>query len=135
MINSNRRLQAAVLAALLAAACSPPEPEQSAAETAARTEEPSADVMAQMSGAQAGGTAHPGARPYTEHCAGCHEGRVARAPHKSFLEMMAPDMILLAMNEGVMQQQARALAPEQRAQVVEYLVGSQPEPSPFEPVR
>ncbi|RME62990.1 MAG: hypothetical protein D6782_11125, partial [Alphaproteobacteria bacterium] len=37
---------------------------------------------------------HPGLALYTEHCAACHEGGAPKAPHRIWLEMMAPDMIL-----------------------------------------
>ena len=41
----------------------------------------------------AAGEQDVGQRVYLEHCAQCHEGGVAKAPHKMFLEMMAPDAI------------------------------------------
>lgn len=67
---------------------------------------------------------HPGAALYEVHCARCHSKRVARAPDRSFLEMMPGDRILAALNDGVMRQMAAAMTPEQRAQVAEYLGGS-----------
>ena len=60
--------------------------------------------------------AHPGAAVYAKACAECHEGGVARAPHKMFLEMMPTDGILLSLEQGVMQTQAAGLtAAERRA--------------------
>lgn len=66
---------------------------------------------------------HPGARVYAEACAECHEGGVARAPHKMFLEMMPTDGILKALEEGVMRTQAAGLTPAERRAVAEYLTG------------
>lgn len=95
------------------------------------SERPSAEVMAQMSGNVAGGAAHPGSGPYTRHCAACHDGRVQRAPHRSFLEMMSADALLAALESGVMKQQASSLNEQERRDVVAYLVGtSEREPAP-----
>lgn len=65
----------------------------------------------------------PGEAHYLSACAKCHEGTVPKAPHRMFLQMMAPDAILAAMNEGIMQAQAAALTDEQRIEVAEYLAG------------
>jgi polyvinyl alcohol dehydrogenase (cytochrome) len=62
-----------------------------------------------------------GERVYLEHCAECHEGGVPKAPHKMFLEMMAPDAIHSAMTDGIMAVQAKALSAEERVAVAEYL--------------
>ncbi len=62
-----------------------------------------------------------GAVVYQEHCAQCHEGGVAKSPHKMFLEMLAPDSIYASMNEGVMQAQAEMLDDGERRAVAEYL--------------
>ncbi len=68
-------------------------------------------------------TSPPGEANYLSACAQCHEGKVPKAPHKMFLQMMAPDAILAAMNEGIMQSQAAALSEQQRIEVAEYLAG------------
>ena len=39
-----------------------------------------------------------GERAYLEHCAQCHEGGVPKAPHKMFLELMAPERFHLESN-------------------------------------
>ncbi len=83
------------------------------------------DMMAHMRGQEGGGEAHPGARIYQDHCAQCHSQAVARAPHKSFLEMLNPKLILTALEEGIMQQQASHLSLEEKKQVAEFLTGSQ----------
>ena len=46
---------------------------------------------------------HPGNALFEENCAMCHLGGVPKAPHREFLEMMPPDGIVHALNEGVMQ--------------------------------
>lgn len=68
---------------------------------------------------------------YTRHCAACHDGRVRRAPEKWFLQMMPADLLLAAMDSGVMRQQASALSAEQRMQVAEYLAGAPAHGGPF----
>ena len=60
---------------------------------------------------------------YAKHCAACHEGGVLKAPHKMFLQMMAPDAILQSLEAGVMQAQAAGLSADQRRWVAEYLAG------------
>jgi polyvinyl alcohol dehydrogenase (cytochrome) len=62
-----------------------------------------------------------GERAYLEHCAQCHEGGVPKAPHKMFLEMMAPDAIHASITDGIMKSQAEALSAEERVAVAEYL--------------
>lgn len=65
---------------------------------------------------------HPGLTPYFEHCASCHEGGVYKAPHRLFLEMMAPDSILHSM-DGIMTSQSAALTTQQKKDVAEYIAG------------
>ncbi|MBV8854549.1 MAG: hypothetical protein JOY91_14145, partial [Sinobacteraceae bacterium] len=36
----------------------------------------------------------PGAAVYRDICSKCHQGQVPKAPHKMFLQMMSPDVIL-----------------------------------------
>ncbi|MEM6852606.1 MAG: PQQ-binding-like beta-propeller repeat protein, partial [Pseudomonadota bacterium] len=64
---------------------------------------------------------HPGGPLFAENCAGCHNGQVAKAPATVWLEMMAPDMILGAMNDGIMSAQASHLTTEERTQIAEYV--------------
>lgn len=77
-----------------------------------------------MRGREVAADKDAGAAVYAEHCAKCHSSGVPRAPDKSFLEMMPGDMILRALNAGVMQPMATGLSPEQRRQVAKYLGGS-----------
>lgn len=63
----------------------------------------------------------PGAALYQQTCAGCHQGGVYKAPHRTWLEMMTPVMLFSAMNDGIMQPQAAHLSREQRQQIAEYL--------------
>lgn len=66
----------------------------------------------------------PGAAIYREHCAGCHEGQVPKAPHKMFLRMLSGPTIMAALTDGLMASQGKILSPAQRAQVAEYLSGA-----------
>jgi polyvinyl alcohol dehydrogenase (cytochrome) len=66
----------------------------------------------------------PGAPLYKQHCAQCHDGAVAKAPHKLFLQMLSPDTIHRALIAGAMVSQAAALSAEQRRQVADYLGSS-----------
>lgn len=63
----------------------------------------------------------PGAALYQEHCASCHNGSVARAPHLVWLEMMTPEALHQSLFEGIMVSQAAALSEGQRIEVIEYL--------------
>lgn len=65
---------------------------------------------------------HPGKGLFDANCAGCHNGGVPKAPQQVWLEMMAPDSILSAMNGGIMSQQSAKLSPVERRQIAEYLV-------------
>lgn len=66
---------------------------------------------------------HPGAEPYQQRCASCHDKAVYKAPHRMFISMMAPDAVLKAMNKGVMREQAAGLEDAQRIAIAEYLTG------------
>ena len=63
----------------------------------------------------------PGAPLYASHCATCHNGSVAKAPHFSWLEMMTPGTMLATLNEGLMRTQAAHLNTQQRKHIVEYI--------------
>ena len=66
----------------------------------------------------------PGAPLYHRICANCHEGQVAKAPHKMFLQMMPAKNIVTALTTGVMKEQGAALSAEDRQRVAEYLAGA-----------
>ncbi len=77
-----------------------------------------------MQAPQAAAPSHPGQAVYDGHCAQCHEGGVSKAPHKMFLEMLAPDAIYASMTEGIMQAQSAMLDDAERRAVAEYLAGA-----------
>ncbi|MFK7888810.1 MAG: PQQ-binding-like beta-propeller repeat protein [Gammaproteobacteria bacterium] len=81
------------------------------------------DVKRQLQGASGGTDAHPGAAVYNTSCAGCHDSGMTKAPARNILQMLAPNAMLGALNDGIMRQQAAALSPQQRKDVVEFLVG------------
>ena len=68
-------------------------------------------------------TPHTGEPLFQRHCASCHLGQVPKAPHKMFLQMMSPDAIEAAMNQGVMRPQAVSLTADERRLVASYLGG------------
>ena len=61
---------------------------------------------------------------YDTHCAACHNGRVAKAPPLSMLATFSPRSVLRAMNDGVMQSQAKSLSPLQREALAEFMTGT-----------
>ncbi len=63
----------------------------------------------------------PGADHYRRNCAVCHEGQVAKAPSKTFLQMMPVDAIYAALTDGIMRQKAKSLSPGQKRELAEYL--------------
>ena len=65
----------------------------------------------------------PGQPLYVEHCASCHDGAVAKAPHRDMLAMMTPATVLAALTSGVMREPAAMLGDADRASVAEYLTG------------
>lgn len=62
-----------------------------------------------------------GATLYQQRCAGCHDGPVARAPHKIVFPMLGPEYILDALNNGIMQAQASGLSEQQKIALAEHL--------------
>lgn len=99
------RLRVAMCAffcSILLAACSqdPPEPETTAASTV-----------------------RSGAEIYSQACAHCHEGQVARAPGRDMLEIMSPESVLRSLTLGVMQQEAAGLSAVEREAIAEHLTG------------
>ncbi len=67
--------------------------------------------------------AMPGKSHYDKACASCHEGAVARAPHREMLYMLSPEAHYAAMTEGLMVQQASTLTDLERIEVAEFLGG------------
>lgn len=64
---------------------------------------------------------HPGNELFASNCATCHNGRVPKAPATVWLEMMAPDAILNAMNDGIMSAQSAHLEETEKRHIAEYL--------------
>ena len=58
---------------------------------------------------------------YNEKCAACHDGPVARAPHKIVFPLLGPEHVLTSMNEGIMQAQAADLYQQEKIALAEYL--------------
>ena len=73
--------------------------------------------------AQRARQALPGRAHYERACAMCHEGQVAKAPHREMLSLMTPEAILGSMTGGLMRTQASALEDGERQQLAEYLGG------------
>ena len=63
----------------------------------------------------------PGKPLYIEHCAGCHEAQVYKAPHTTWLELMSPQVLYRSITEGIMQTQAAHLSNEDKQHIVEYI--------------
>ena len=77
-----------------------------------------------MSMAFAAETPLSGQALYDTHCAACHNGRVAKAPPLSMLETFSPSSVLRAMNDGIMQSQAKSLSQLQRQVLAEFMTGT-----------
>jgi polyvinyl alcohol dehydrogenase (cytochrome) len=84
-------------------------------------------LVAGCTGAETPVVADTGEAIYGRACATCHEGGVPRAPHKMFLQMMASDSILAALESGVMRQQSAQLTVAEQRVVAEYLSGPLPD--------
>lgn len=60
---------------------------------------------------------------YAQHCASCHDGAVAKAPHRDMIGMMTPAAVQTALTTGVMRAQAAMLSDPERAALAEYVTG------------
>ena len=60
---------------------------------------------------------------YQQHCSACHNGRVSKAPPLEMMATFSPSSVLRAMNEGVMQPQAKGLSSDERLAVAEFMTG------------
>jgi len=63
----------------------------------------------------------PGKALYGQHCAGCHEAQVYKAPHTTWLELMSPQVLYRSLTEGIMQSQAAHLPDTDKQHIVEYI--------------
>lgn len=60
---------------------------------------------------------------FETNCQSCHEGSVAKAPHKDMLSLMNPGMIVKALTNGIMQTQAEHLSVSEKMAVAKFLTG------------
>ncbi|MEP6548840.1 MAG: PQQ-binding-like beta-propeller repeat protein [Gammaproteobacteria bacterium] len=65
----------------------------------------------------------PGAAIYHQRCQHCHEGQIAKAPSRTFIEMMTPEAIHRALSVGIMRTQTTGLSDADERHVAEYLSG------------
>ena len=65
----------------------------------------------------------PGKAHYDRACATCHEGAVAKAPHREMLYLLTPESHYSAMTEGIMAMQASSLSDKEKIEVAEFLGG------------
>jgi polyvinyl alcohol dehydrogenase (cytochrome) len=113
-----------LVAAALASGCSVVDPAGAGGEAQPSNEAQrisSVDELVSRSGEGIDVATHPGKGLFEENCLSCHSGGVPKAPAVVWLEMLAPDAILGAMNGGIMAQQAASLSAQQRVEVAEYL--------------
>lgn len=82
-----------------------------------------ASAATAASAAAADDEPHDGEALYRQHCAGCHEGAVQKAPHRLMLGLMTADAVHHSLKQGVMQAQGRPLSEAQRVAVAEYIAG------------
>ena len=72
-------------------------------------------------------TAHPGEAVYKQSCAACHDNPAGtRAPTKDTLKQMGVQFITYSLTNGKMKAQGAPLSGEQRAQLINYLIGAKP---------
>ena len=71
----------------------------------------------------ADGAAPDGAALYEARCAHCHNGRVAKAPPFSLLQIMSTSSIYRSLDRGVMREQAAGLSSLEKRSVAEHLTG------------
>jgi polyvinyl alcohol dehydrogenase (cytochrome) len=60
---------------------------------------------------------------YKQHCMGCHEGSLPRAPNREALRAMAPEAIDTALSSFSMRRQAATLSSAERRAVAAFLAG------------
>jgi polyvinyl alcohol dehydrogenase (cytochrome) len=70
---------------------------------------------------------HPGEAVYNQFCAACHDQPEAtRSPAKTTLKQMSLQFLNFALTNGKMKAQGATMTAEQRAQVINYLIGAKP---------
>ena len=114
-----------ILALAVLAGCQVEEDNASAATNASAEAEPatlgSMDEQYAWVGDLGDRDALPGKPLYIEHCAGCHEAQVYKAPHTTWLELMSPPVLYRSITEGIMQSQAAHLSDTDKQHIVEYI--------------
>jgi polyvinyl alcohol dehydrogenase (cytochrome) len=113
----------AVGSATVRAAQTGPAPVESTSTARSPAEDPTFQNKSAPAGAAGGEVV------FDQYCAKCHLGQVAKAPHKMFLQMMAPDAILASMDTGIMRSQAEMLSDAQKQGVAVYLGGEHAAPA------
>ena len=116
----------AVFAILLSSACT--EVKQTPKEAAPVSELENPELREQLQGSAGSSEDHPGAALYKTNCSDCHDSGQLRAPARNLLEFLSPEAVLSSLTSGIMKQQAAHLSPQQKTQIVEYLVGK-PDPT------
>ncbi len=81
------------------------------------------DVSAPLTAGDIAPVEPVGEQLYVEHCRGCHEGKILKAPPRSLLGIMSASSVFTAINSGVMKTQASGLTTDQRKVLAEYLTG------------
>lgn len=67
-----------------------------------------------------------GAAVFEQHCATCHrEPLWPRAPNLEMMAGWSPELIVLALESGVMEEQGRELSSTERTAVADYIGGDQ----------
>lgn len=72
----------------------------------------------------------PGAAVFRDHCNGCHDGSVARAPLRRMMKLMTPESVMRTLTTGVMRVPGAGLTGQERVEVAEYLTGRKPGTAP-----
>ena len=63
------------------------------------------------------------ANNFRQNCASCHSGGVPKAPHLAAFPLMRPEVVLSALTEGAMVEQARELDYAEKVELAEFLTG------------
>ena len=95
----------------------------SAAETNAPAIDP--DSMQAINAARAARESMPGRVHYEKACEACHNGNVAKAPHRDMVGLLTVDAILNTIENGIMKQQASSFSAHERVELAEYLSGEE----------
>ena len=83
------------------------------------------DSMQAINAARAARESLPGRVHYEKACEMCHNGNVAKAPHRDMVGLLTVDAILKTIETGIMKDQAASFSAEERIELAEYLSGEQ----------